>query len=401
MNNTIFTKINYYLICLLPALLLTGPLLNNLNISLISIFFIIDLIIKKKIKILFNKNFYYLLIIYLYFVLNSIFISENSSSIIKALAFIRFILLAYALNFYLRQFQKKILKIWKIIFFIVTFDIIFEYIFGYNILGFSAGYPGRIASFTNDELIIGGFYFGFIFLVLGSIKSDNKKLLIIFSIVFFIVAFLIGERSNFIKIFLMYFLFVVFYSNLSSILKATLVLTMFLSVFLIISNSTVFKGKYVQHIFLEKYSQKIYIPKTKLALLKHNKHFAHYYTSYLIFKDNKIFGSGFRTFRYESFKEKYKIHKNLINPGSTHPHQLHFELFSDLGILGYFLVILNFLRVLLDKRKNEFNHLQTGSKLFLIASLIPILPGGSFFSTFNATIFWLNYAFLIYNKEHK
>jgi O-antigen ligase len=408
MQNTILTKINFYLICLLPVLLISGPLLNNLNISLISIFFIIDLIIKKKIKILFDRNFFYLLIIYLYLILNSIFISENLNSIIKAFAFIRFILLAYALNFYFKQFQKKILRIWKIVFFIITFDIIFEYLLGYNIFGFSAGYPGRIASFTNDELIIGGFYFGFIMMILGFIRSESKKTFIICSIIFFIVAFLIGERSNFLKIFLMYLLFVIFFSNLPSILRVSFVLLMFISIFLAISNSKVFKGKYFQHIFLKKYSQKIFVPSNKIELIKHNTHFAHYYTAFLIFKENKLFGSGFRTFRYESFKEKYKIGNKhhltkspLLNHGNTHPHQFHFEILSNLGILGYLLIIFNFFIILLDKRKNDLNHLQLSSKLFLIASLIPILPSGSFFSTFNATIFWVNYAFLIYNKEHK
>ncbi len=401
MQETIFTKINFYLISLLPILLIVGPLLNNLNITLISIFFIIDLILKRKTKFLFDKNFIFLLIIYFYFILNAIFVSENSSSVIKAFSFIRFILLAYALNFYFKQFRKKILKIWMIVFLIVSFDIIFEYTFGKNILGFSAPYFGRIASFTNDELIIGGFYFGFILITLGFIRSNHQKIFIICSIIFLIVAFLIGERSNFIKIFIMYVLFIIFFSNLSSIYKASFILLMFLGTFLIINNSPVFKGKYVQHIFLNKYEQTFFIPKNKVELLKHNRHFSHYYTSYLIFKENIFFGSGFRTFRYESFKEKYKVDASLVNSGSTHPHQIHFEFLSDLGIFGYLLIISNFLIVLFDRRDNGLSHLQSSSKLFLLASLIPILPGGSFFSTFNATIFWVNYAFLIKNKEDR
>ena len=33
--------------------------------------------------------------------------------------------------------------------------------------------------------------------------------------------------------------------------------------------------------------------------------------------------------------------------------------------------------------------------LFLTASLIPILPSGSFFTSYGAAIFWINYSFLI------
>ena len=60
------------------------------------------------------------------------------------------------------------------------FDIIFEYIFGVNVLGFKSNYSGRIASFTGDELQIGGYYFGFIFLSL-SFFADKKKNYLFFS----------------------------------------------------------------------------------------------------------------------------------------------------------------------------------------------------------------------------
>ena len=33
--------------------------------------------------------------------------------------------------------------------------------------------------------------------------------------------------------------------------------------------------------------------------------------------------------------------------------------------------------------------------LFIIASLIPFLPSGSFFTSYGATIFFINYSFLI------
>ena len=41
--------------------------------------------------------------------------------------------------------------------------------------------------------------------------------------------------------------------------------------------------------------------------------------------------------------------------------------------------------------------------IFIIATLIPILPSGSFFTTYTATIFWINYALIVsFDKyEHK
>jgi hypothetical protein len=80
----------------------------------------------------------------------------------RSVGFIRFIFLSYAIFYYFIFFKDKILKYWFIIFIIVSIDILYEYIFGKNILGYSTDYPGRIASFTGDELKIGGFYFGFL-----------------------------------------------------------------------------------------------------------------------------------------------------------------------------------------------------------------------------------------------
>ena len=41
--------------------------------------------------------------------------------------------------------------------------------------------------------------------------------------------------------------------------------------------------------------------------------------------------------------------------------------------------------------------------IFIMATLIPILPSGSFFTTYTATIFWINYALIVsFDKyEHK
>ena len=38
------------------------------------------------------------------------------------------------------------------------------------------------------------------------------------------------------------------------------------------------------------------------------------------------------------------------------------------------------------------------STLFLIATAMPIIPSGSFFTSYGATIFWINFSFLIIKK---
>ena len=68
-----------------------------------------------------------------------------------------------------------------------------------------------------------------------------------------------------------------------------------------------------------------------------SQYLSHYYIAYKIFKDHKVFGTGFKSFRIESRKE-YQI-KDIYG-ASTHPHQIHFEILSELGIVGYLLIFI-------------------------------------------------------------
>jgi hypothetical protein len=391
----ITTKINYLLISILPISLLVGSAISNVVILLISLIFLLDLHQRKNFSFFKDFNFYFLLLIYFYLILNSVFIAQNQDSIIRAVGFIRFIILSYAIFFYFNFFKKKVIRFWFIIFSVVSIDIIFEYVFGKNILGFSSDYPGRIASFTGDELKIGNFYFGFILLSLAFLSNKNKKLQISLSLIFFILALLIGERSNFIKIFIMYSLFFIFFFNFSYLKKFIILIFLSTLSFLIILKSPVLSSKFYNHIFEDYYIMfKKGEPIDKYEFIKSNQHFGHYYTALMIFNENKIFGSGIKTFRIESFKEKYNSVDKFYGQ-STHPHQTHFEFLSELGIIGYLLFIANFIYILRLNLIQKKDFLIKSGILFLIAFLIPILPSGSFFTSYGATIFWINYSFLI------
>ena len=83
---------------------------------------------------------------------------------------------------------------------------------------------------------------------------------------------------------------------------------------------------------------------------------------------------------------------------STHPHQVHLEFLSETGIFGYFSFLIFILISLIigiksfSKNKNTF---QLASIVFILTSLMPILPSGSFLSTFNSAIFWINFSIMI------
>jgi O-antigen ligase len=133
---------------------------------------------------------------------------------------------------------------------------------------------------------------------------------------------------------------------------------------------------------------------------KDSQYGAHHSTAIKIFYDFPLFGVGIKNFRHESIKEKYNNsdYKSSNARQATHPHQIHLEFLSETGIFGYFCFFIFILFSLIISFKNYYkskNIFQLSSIVFVLSSLLPLLPSGSFLSTFNSGIFWINFAIMI------
>ena len=160
-----------------------------------------------------------------------------------------------------------------------------------------------------------------------------------------------------------------------------------------------------------KYRYKTFFSKTIteesgfIVFLKNSQHIAHYDAAIKIFQEYPTFGVGLKNFRNEVGKIKYHNEKvYTIMRKSTHPHQLHFELLSETGLFGYISFLIFIATSLYLSIKNYFIHknvFQLSSIIFIITFIIPVLPSGSFFSTFTSALFWINYAIMMaYNKDY-
>jgi hypothetical protein len=133
---------------------------------------------------------------------------------------------------------------------------------------------------------------------------------------------------------------------------------------------------------------------------------ANYDRAYRVFLDNKFFGVGIKNYRNESNKKKYENKELHFNKAaaSTHPHQLHLEFLCETGLFGYsFFLIFIFYTLYLSIKgliKNN-NPILLATVLYFIFSLFPLLPSGSFFTSFGATLFWINYGLLAANLNKK
>jgi len=386
-----------YLIILLPISLFIGSSINNLFILIIIFTYLFQLQKKKKFE--FNLLFNLIIILYLYLILNSIFLTQTNEGIIRAIGFIRFPLLAFAIAYYLRvedeSYLKPVLKTWFIIFIIVSIDIIFEFFFGFNSIGNVSNYAGRLASFSGDELKIGGYYFGFVLLALWIVNKDYKNYFYLYLIFFLICSLLIGEKANFLKSLFITSIFLIIIYN-QSIIKKISFLTLFLVLaFIFIKSTPSFNSRFIAHTF-NNISTLDYE-----NIVKSNEHFSHYHTAYEIFRENKLFGIGIKNFRNLSYDDKFNPFEN-INGGSTHPHQIHFEFLSELGLIGYILLF-GILIIFISRGIKQYLYnndiLSLVGSIFIIATILPIIPSGSFFTTYTATIFWINVSLILRYKK--
>ena len=137
--------------------------------------------------------------------------------------------------------------------------------------------------------------------------------------------------------------------------------------------------------------------------VKETKHGQHFEIAKNIYEKNKIFGVGIKNFRNESKKIEYHSDRTLEQGVTSHPHQIHYEFLSETGLAGYLIFILFFvvsIYIGLKKfLKNKTNIFALSSSLFLIATFLPILPSGSFFTSYSASIFWINYMFLLKRED--
>ena len=385
-----------FLLAILPISLLIGSLIINLITILVSIIFIFELFIKKKLNFLHDWSFYLLLLLWVSFLINLIFSQDINLSIFRAVGFIRFIFLAQVIRYLFlnndTKYKELILKSWLLIFLVVNVDLLIEYFSGKNILGYKSNLDGRLASFLDDELKIGGYYFGFCLLSLATIYSYFKrdyKIIFGFAVLFLIIAFLIGERSNFIKILFSTIIILFFYFREHKFKLLSLSL-----VSIIVFTSIIYKNENLKYRYFSQWN---------VSNIKTNIYFTHYKTAILVFKKYPFFGSGIKNFRVEVKKiieDKFKNDENYNNWQviTTHPHQINFEILAETGIFGFICFFLFFLITFVF----AFKKILRKNDIFLIVSTIfcliyinPLLPSGSFFTSYGATIFWTNYGVMI------
>jgi len=421
-NQLINNKINYHnlaiisLFTFLPISFIIGNAAINLNILFIDLLFLFYCIKNNSWAWTKRRTFLILIIIYVYLITNSLYsyffvIESESDGLIRSLLFIKFILLVFSFSKLLENqvILKNVKKNWLIISSFIIFDIFYEKYFGHNLLGYVSPTGERIISFFKDEMVVGGYIlcFGFTSVTYFLNKDIDKNKNLFFLIIFLIIPiaiFVTGERSNFIKSFFLFFTLIFFLKDKKFILNYKYLIPIFLiiiSIFFYFSENT--KNRYF--LFFERIKI-VEEDKNILNKFENIRYIAHFETALKIFKNYPINGIGNKNYRKECSKEIYfnENNKFSIQRCSTHPHQIHFEILSEQGLIGYLLIIYFIVGFLIRNVKifiksRNINHLNNLSYIFLF--FLPLLPGAGIFSTFNGALFWVIFSLTYLNVKNQ
>jgi len=458
-NSSLLANIAF---CFIPISFIFGNLITNINsmfLCLLGIFLLKSEILKIKFDRILKIIFLFFLVIFFSTALSFLrsfymegYQHDNFIRLAKSILFLRFFLLLIII-YLLNKFNILNIKY----FFIstsfavglISFDIIFQYIFSFNLIGLES-YGHHNTSFFGDEYIAGGYIqnFSFFLILLLAFTLKNKKkvkfILTAFSIFFLTSSILLsGNRMPLILFLFGLFLLFLFNRELRKIILAGLVSFFILFQFIIYSDPhfknsygslysniggvysgfmNIFKTKEIMEGKDKKSEDNLTVQKEKnnysfpfypekFFLNTRNSHLRLFLTAIDTWEKNIIFGNGIKSFRVDCSKlrgAEYNLGEDLLKFKknrlcSNHPHNYYLEILTETGIVGFFIFsILGFLFLFFIfknlktfQKNNMENFILLGSSISLILEIFPIKVSGSIFTTNNATYIILLLAIIL------
>jgi len=214
------------------------------------------------------------------------------------------------------------------------------------------------------------------------IKDIENLYIKVFSVFFITTAFinmsLIGGRTGYIVLFILIFL------------VASLVYKNQFKKIVFISLSIVFVMFLYMYNFSEQFNTRLQDAKNDIEQMIHQKNYSSsiglrilgsYYSIKLI-KDNFLFGVGTGDVMQEIYKIADEKHSYISR--ISKPHNIYLEVFAQLGVIGFSIMLLMFYKILkcetLDKIRYDIKTIMT------TATLIYMIPG-NFFTSFELPMF--------------
>ena len=406
-KKNLFNKVSFFLIYLyIPSIIFSNALSNIL--LLIFSFFSFYLILKNRIQIP-TWMVYFIIFIFFYFFHPSNFKEFDLEKLIKIFFLIRFPLFVLLILYLAdkednRKYFKIIFKIIFLFLVLLSIDIIYQFIFKIDLLGYKPGawdenildYK-RYSGFFNDEYIGGAYLYLNSCLVLYLFLKDKLLLkygfLLVAISLILVATIMSGERVALFKLSLMIMISAFFLLPVFKGKKIYLIIMFSLATMFVLNNDTLSK-RYIDSTITEI---------GNFENIKNNSyHYLHYKKALDIFKDNPVMGGGYKSFpllcnAYDNKQYEAKSRK-ATSACSTHPHNMFMQILSSGGLVAIILFLL-FITKLITHLLNDKNYLLI---VFLIIYFMPFIPSGSIFTSWINFNFWLIIGLgLIFDKVYK
>jgi O-antigen ligase len=409
-----FNFIPSWIIILMPALLISGPFLSDLGLSLVAILFLINSI-KNNLKKYYNNYYFKFFFVFCLILILSSLLSDNILISLKnSLFYFRFGIFSLCF-WYLLEKNTLLLKYLFISMLLCFLSLIvdgyIQHFFGKNLFGHALYNNYRVSSFFGSELILGSYLARFfpilfaLFILLNQSKK-NKLILFFMSIVFILsegLIFVSGERLA------------LFFMNLSAIFIILMIKeykiyrfwTYIISLCLIVVMMGIFpttKERFIDQTINDFSGNSVNKVEDGKFYIFSKPHTDMYISAYRIFLDNKFIGVGPRQFRNTC--DQYSVSTYSCE---THPHHTYLELLSEAGIFAFLIVaglfilicylsIKHFVFKLIRDKKGIINDFEVCLLSAIIISLWPFSPSGSFFNNWMSTVYYFPVGLLLWQR---
>ncbi len=389
------------LLILIPVVLITGPALPDIFLSLIALYFLVKSIFYKKWHYYKNKIVLGFLLFSGYGIIRSVFSEFPIESLTNegSVFYFRYIFFAMGVWYLVDEnpyLTRCLLVISLFCLIIVCVDGTYQYLLDVNIFGNEKHSIFRLTGLFGKEPILGRYIALlsiFTFALMYKYVGNSKKRIILsvaFLVMCEVVVFLTGERAPLFYVSLFSLLIIIYIPNFRLIRIAGFFISVAIIVAIFQINPNA-KTRVLDHTIKQ-------VSETKLPILPYTTHHEEHYLSALkMFVDNPFFGIGTNTFRYNCENIKYIISDRSC---ASHPHHFYIQALAELGIVGlvflliFFLILstiglkqLFFMAKSIKSKQISFEYFLYPMVLFVI--WWPVIPHMSLYNNWNNVLIML------------
>ena len=405
--NSFNFDITTLLLCLLPFSVIFGNLILNVNIFFIISLYLVDCFKSQNSKLFFRENKIILSLLFFFLFFNLIVSINWQFTLRGQLGLLKHIFLYFALIHFFLKKDRNFKLLVKMFFFAILFVLIDSYIqfffdkdlFGHKV---TENHGRRLSGPFGDEYIVGSFVLKTIFITRYNKYFQNNYNWLAYLLISFILVILASQRMPALMFSVSLILIFLIDGKISLKSKISIFLVSLACLLLILNYDSKIKKHYIDRTFEQ---INIYDNNNNTKNFLDSQWGAHYLTAIEIYKDNLIFGSGLKTFRFECDQDEYKKINSLMvdNRCSTHPHNIYFEIISETGTIGILFFLYFLINFIKSNKLFSKNNVKNNPEIIILLFVFfwPFQSTGSLFSTWNGFFYPLILSYIYYVSKKK